>query len=111
MSINSGALGATIRKHRILHGFSQEELAEAVGISPTHLKHIESEHRKPSIEVLFQLVKILHISLDKLLLSTQEPSSDELTEVSSLLSSCADRELRIVRDLIRSLHANREQNP
>lgn len=111
MSINSGALGATIRKHRILHGFSQEELAEAVGISPTHLKHIESEHRKPSVEVLFQLVKILHISLDKLLLPTQEPPSDELTEVSSLLSSCSDKELRIVRDLIRSLHANREQNP
>ena len=27
----------------------EEELAEAVQITPTHMKHIESEHRKPSV--------------------------------------------------------------
>ena len=48
-----GLLGNTIRQARLNCKMTQEELAEAVQITPTHLKHIESEHRKPSIEVLF----------------------------------------------------------
>ncbi len=46
---------------------SQEKLAELLNITPSHLKHIESEHRKPSLEVLFKAVVLLDISLDALL--------------------------------------------
>ena len=67
MDLEKGILGNTIRKYRIMRGLSQEELAEAVDITPTHLKHIESEHRKPSVEVLFRLVYALHASITKAL--------------------------------------------
>ena len=63
-----GLLGNTIRQARLNCKMTQEELAEAVQITPTHLKHIESEHRKPSVEVLFSLASILHFSIDALLL-------------------------------------------
>ena len=46
---------------------TQERLAELVNITTSHLKHIESGHRRPSIEVLFQLAKILDLSLDALI--------------------------------------------
>ena len=42
-------LGNAIRNARISRNLSQEDFSEMIGISPTHLKHIESEHRKPSI--------------------------------------------------------------
>ena len=107
MNIKSGTLGATIRKYRVLHGLSQEELAEAVGISPTHLKHIESEHRKPSVEVLFQLVRFLHISLDAILLPQEDLRSAKHEEIHALLQECSESELAIVCDIMRSLLKNR----
>ena len=60
--MEKGLLGNTIRQARIDNKYTQEELAEKIGITATHLKHIESEHRKPSIEVLFSLASELHIS-------------------------------------------------
>ena len=109
MELEKGILGNTIRKYRILRGMSQEELAEAVDITPTHLKHIESEHRKPSIEVLFRLVYVLHISLDEILLPQQARDSSEFQEALTLLTQCSKTELSIVADLIRSLIKNRNQ--
>lgn len=62
-----GELGNAIRAARMARGISQEKLAELLDITASHLKHIESEHRKPSIEVLFRLATLLDLSLDSLL--------------------------------------------
>lgn len=105
-------LGNAIRDSRIRLGITQEDLSEMVGITPTHLKHIESEHRKPSIEVLFKLVQILNISLDSLLLEQPDRSSFSETEcaINALLKTCSDGEKNIVLDLIKSIQKNRFSN-
>lgn len=54
-----------IRKGRKNKKITQEELAEKLEVSPTHVKHIESGHRKPSIEILFEITKILNISFGR----------------------------------------------
>ena len=36
-------------------------------ITPGHLKHMESGKRKPSIPILFQMMKILDFSVDELI--------------------------------------------
>lgn len=98
-----GALGNAIRQARLDRGLTQEELAELADITPTHLKHIESEHRKPSIEVLFQLVHILHFSLDNLFL----PDGDEKKKLQNtaglLLGQCDEKQLRIVIALLNAM--------
>lgn len=58
--MKDGLLGDTIRRARMDNKMTQEQLAEAINISPTHMKHIESEHRKPSVEVLFLLADVLN---------------------------------------------------
>lgn len=60
-------LGNMIWATRKARGMTQEELAEQVDITTSHLKHIESGHRNPSIEVLFALAKVLDLSLDALI--------------------------------------------
>ena len=57
--MKDGLLGDTIRQARMDNKMTQEQLAEAINISPTHMKHIESEHRKPSVDVLFSLADVL----------------------------------------------------
>ena len=76
--------------------------AEAVQITPTHLKHIESEHRKPSVEVLFSLASILHFSIDALLLPDINRTRTQKThEILSLISSCTVSEMDV---LLAALH-------
>lgn len=60
-------LGLAIQSSRKARGMTQEELAELVDITVSHLKHIESGHRTPSTEVLFTIVKCLDLSLDSLI--------------------------------------------
>ena len=60
-------LGTAIWTARKARGMTQEALAERVNITVSHLKHIESGHRKPSVELLFQLARALELSLDSLI--------------------------------------------
>ena len=107
MPMEQGKLGGTIRRKRMEAQLTQEELAEMVGITATHMKHLESEHRAPSIEVLFRLVETLHISLDELLLPKPPEDSQAYRDALSLLGQCNEGELRIAGDLLRSLLRNR----
>lgn len=102
--MKQGLLGNTIRQARIDNKLTQEQLAELVQITPTHLKHLESEHRKPSIEVLFALASVLHFSLDALLL-TDETSEHarRKNELNLLIDECTDSELDVLIASLREL--------
>lgn len=95
--MEQGLLGNTIRQARLDNHMTQEKLAELVQITPTHLKHIESEHRKPSIEVLFALSSVLHFSLDALLIPKESrEQAKRKNELNLLISSCTDNELKVL---------------
>lgn len=107
MEIEKGILGNAIRTARIENHMSQEELAELVGITPTHLKHLESEHRNPSIDVLFKIAKVLHLSLDSLLFPNKDTHSEIHSQLLLLINLCTDNELLVVTDLINSILQHR----
>lgn len=101
-----GILGNAIRNARIRKGYFQEELAELIGITPMHMKHLEGEHRKPSIEVLIKLMETLDLSFDSLVFSgIYEYKNNEWP---IMLTDCSERELNIIRDLIFSIKKNRQ---
>ena len=104
-TLTPGVLGAAIRKARTEKHFSQEELAEKVGITPTHIKHIESEHRKPSIEVLYRIVRALNLSLDALFFPEETDSQEEYRKVERLLHRCGAKQLRVLYATMEALLA------
>lgn len=57
----------TIRIERLRKRFSQEKLAEIVGISTKYLNSIENEEVNPSITIVVQLCNALEIDLGKLI--------------------------------------------
>lgn len=61
------------------HGFSQEELAEKLGVSRQAVSKWERAEASPDTDNLIRLAKLYGISLDELLLAggTEEPSSQE----------------------------------
>ena len=66
------AIGQRIRKIRKAKGLSQEQIAEKVGISVTHMSHIETGNTKLSLEVFAAIVNSLDCRADELLFGTRE---------------------------------------
>lgn len=63
-------LGLNIAFYRKKKGFTQEELAEKIGISRSHLSAIEAPNivKAFSIELLFDIAEVLDIAPYKLLM-------------------------------------------
>ena len=70
-------IGQRIKKFRKQQNLSQEELAEKIGISTTHMSHIETGSTKLSLPVLVDLAVSLKVKTDCLLFSESNTSNSE----------------------------------
>lgn len=59
-------VGIKIQKLRKQAGFTQEELADRVHLSRTHIGHIEQGRKSPSIEVLEKISRTLKVKVKDL---------------------------------------------
>lgn len=59
-------LGKKIQKFRKAAGYSQERLAELLGISRTHVGHIEQSIKSPSLRLLDKIAKTLKVKVGEL---------------------------------------------
>lgn len=57
-------LSEKIRKLRKKAGFSQQKLADKVGIHITHISRLENAHYQPSLDVIKKLMDIFGVSAD-----------------------------------------------
>lgn len=93
--MEKGVLGTAIRTARIKMNLTQEQVAEMVDISPVHYMHLESEHRMPSIKVLFKLCDILNLSLDNLMFLSAN-DTPLIQEINNYAHKCTDRQLQVI---------------
>ena len=87
---------------RVKNGLSQEELAEKVGISVTHMSHIETGNTKLSLPVLVELASVLGVGTDVLLLSDGSGSERSRGTLSAVLKDCNERELATIADIVKA---------
>ena len=103
------ALREAIRNERKNKRITQEELAEMLEVSPTHVKHIESGHRKPSIEILFELAKILNISLDEVVFpKNRTPNDATRGKIERLLDVSDESSLQFILSVLEALHVKEQ---
>jgi transcriptional regulator with XRE-family HTH domain len=97
-------IGQRVRKYRKAYNLSQEQLAEQIGISTTHLSHIETGNTKLSLPVLVKLAKTLNVQTDELLYDTSHSSkSIAKKEILSILDACSTKETYILLDILKSV--------
>ena len=65
--MNYYEIGQRIRKYRKAYNLSQEQLADKVGISATHMSHIETGNTKLSLAVLVKIAEALSVQTDALI--------------------------------------------
>lgn len=99
--MNYYAIGQRIRKTRKAHGLSQEQLAERIGISTTHMSHIETGNTKLSLPVLVSLAETLEVRTDELLFDESPAERGTvLEEIDRLLATCTTQQLKIAADVL-----------
>ena len=96
-------IGQRIRKIRKAKGWSQEKLAELVGISVTHMSHIETGNTKLSIEVFADIATSLEARADELLFGERESLREQAqSDIAECLDSCDTSQLCVISDVIKS---------
>lgn len=96
-------IGTRIRQYRKLRKLSQEQLAERVDISTTHMSHIETGSTKLSLQVLVRLAMALEVPTDSLIFeSCSQPMADKLQ---GLLSECSENQVEFIASIVESMKA------
>lgn len=99
-------IGQRIRTLRREKKLSQEQLAEKVWISTTHMSHIENGSTKLSLPVLVDLAAALDVSVNELLAGQNSKCrSADYEQVKELLNGCSEKQLRIITEVIKSTKA------
>ena len=113
--MNYYQIGQKIRSYRKAQGLSQDALAERIGISVTHMSHIETGNTKLSLPVLADIARTLEVPCDALIFDNPSPQKGRIAELAALLEGCSERELRVIAGIARAakaaLREDGEQQP
>ena len=94
------SLSQNIKRFRTERNLTQEQLAEALGVSAQAVSKCETSETYPDGSLLVPLAQKLGVSLDELFGNTAVPMADLARRIASMLSSVpASHEFRLVRDL------------
>lgn len=97
------AIGQRIRKIRKAHGLSQEELAEKVGISTTHMSHIETGNTKLSLPVFVALADALEVRTDEMLSDGEfSARSASIEGIIRILDTCTAQQIKVLEDILKA---------
>ena len=89
-------IGQKIRQYRKALGLSQEQVAEQIGISVTHMSHIETGNTKLSLQVLVDIAKILNVQTDDLLFDSKNDKTIAIQEIAESLETCDAQQAKLL---------------
>lgn len=99
--MNYYEIGQRIRRYRKEKGLSQEQLAEKVNISVTHMSHIETGNTKLSLPVLVDIANTLQVTADSLL-TDMVPAAD-MALLIQLATDCTAQQLELICELVKAV--------
>lgn len=93
-------------------GWSQKELAEALGVHMTHVARLETGVYRPSIELVQQLMALFHVTADELILASKTRSQRDidLESVNEQVRALPDEQFHQFMQTFRALFTGRQIN-
>lgn len=96
--------GSRIKHYRNLLDYSQEKLAEKVGLSANTIGYIERGKNTISFTKIPALCAALEIEPYQLFINTEsEINTDKISEINKLLKTATNKQLNIIINLISNL--------
>ena len=90
-------LGDVIKAARQKSGLTIEELANRLDISERYLYRIENEGKKPSYEILYNLIRELAITPDLIFYPERSTKESEVEDLIRRLYNCDERSLEVIK--------------
>ena len=105
------ALGQAIKEARNTKGLSRNQLADKMNIAPRYIASIENSGQHPSLQVFYELVTILDVSVDQFFFPNKETDkSTQRRQLESLLDEMDSKDLIIMSATARGIQeANSEE--
>ena len=109
------AMGRRVKQFREKKGFTQAELAFAVGKSNITISHIECGSGKPELNTVVTIANALGVTVDMLLCDSEEvATAPYLKELEEIAESCSTDELRllcgIIQPILAAIRKNSQKN-
>ena len=96
------AFGLAIKEARLKRGLTREQVGALIEIDPRYLTNIENKGQHPSIQVLYDLVSLLHVSVDEFLVK-----STRRLQIEKYMDSFTDKELSLMESLASGINEAR----
>jgi transcriptional regulator with XRE-family HTH domain len=100
--IGENGLGVIIKSARKGKGLTQEVLAERIGVGLRHIVSIENEGAFPSFDVLYKLIRELHIPADSIFYPEETVKDPLLDEIICMLHDCDERSKKIIHAAVQA---------
>ena len=103
------ALGREIKRKREEKGWTQEYLAQLVDRTPRSIMYMENRGQKPSLNVFYQLVTLLEISVDQFFFPDKlHGESTCRKQIDVMLNTMDEKELTVMKYTAEGLQKARE---
>ena len=94
-------IGKRIQKYRTAAKLTQEQLAEIIGISQTHLSRMEQGYHNPHFDIIIAIAKAVNIPID--FLADDYENTDSMSFFNSVkadLEELTPKQLEMLKDTI-----------
>lgn len=98
--MNWNAIGSRIRKQREYIGYTREQLAELLGVTPKFCSDIELGVKGMSVPTLCKIAQALRLSTDYILFGTE--ASTDSTEMQQMLNQSSLEEKEYAEQLLKT---------
>ena len=94
------AFGLAIKAARMKQGLTREQVGAKIEIDPRYLTNIENKGQHPSLQVLYDLVSLLNVSVDEFFLSSDNLiKSSRRRQLESKIDNFTDADLVIMESV------------
>ena len=106
------AFGQAIKAARKAKGISRNQLADKLNIAPRYIASIENSGQHPSLQILYELVTLLDVSVDQFFFPEREQEkSTRRRQLDTMLDGMSEKDLKILSATAKGIEeANNENN-
>ena len=103
------ALGLAIKEARKKQGLTREQVGAMIEIDPRYLTNIENKGQHPSLQVFYDLVTLLNVSVDEIFLPTSDKvKSTRRRQLEQQLDTFHDKDMVVMESVAAGIIKSKE---
>lgn len=102
MAKNYDTLGHIIKEARLKAKLTRDEFSERIGMSVRYIASIENEGKKPSFNVLCNIIRTLGIDANMIFYPDSNYTTREKEKLVRMIDLCDERSLKIISAAVKA---------